>query len=221
MVIDTLNVAKQIPHQLEAFGKPSEQIGDYSGSGMLTMLNTPRGKRLLELEDPISYKDILTLPKLIILGTNDRYWAQDALNLYWDDLKGPKWVTYTPNSGHGLEDREHVFATLSSYGRMVAAGKKWPKLNWDYKSNSTGVDLSVNSDTKLVGFRLYHASAQTQDLRNSKWTFEEVSPNGKNATASWKNPDEGYTAVFGEAIYEIDGQKFSLSTQVKILSKGK
>jgi len=48
-----------------------------------------------------------------------------------------------------------------------------------------------------------------------------VSPNGKNATASWKNPDEGYTAVFGEAIYEIDGQKFSLSTQVKILSKGK
>src|SRR5262249_30488950 len=30
MVIDTLNVAVQIPHQLEAFGKPSEQVDDYT-----------------------------------------------------------------------------------------------------------------------------------------------------------------------------------------------
>ncbi len=222
MVIDTLNVIKQMPHQLEAFGgKPSEQIGDYSAGGMLTMLNSPRGKRLMELEDPISYKDILTLPKLIILGTNDRYWAQDALNLYWDDLKGPKWVTYTPNSGHGLEDREHVFATLSSYGRMIAGGKKWPKMTWGYQPESEGTKLSVNSDTKLVGFRLYHASAPTQDLRDAKWSFEEIAPTGKTATATWKSPESGYTAVFGEAIYELEGQKYSISTQVRILGKGK
>src|SRR5262249_55727189 len=120
MVIDTLNVLKQAPHQLAAYGRFSEQIDDYTRAGIPEKLNTPAGHRLLALEDPYSYRDRLTLPKLLILGTNDRYWSQDALNLYWDGLKGPKWVLYVPNSGHGLEDRERVFATLTAFIRMVA-----------------------------------------------------------------------------------------------------
>src|SRR5262249_19997886 len=147
MVIDTLNVVAQMPHQLAAFGgKPSEQIGDYSRADMFTKLQTPQGKRLLELEDPYSYRDILTLPKLLILGTNDRYWAQDALNLYWDGLKGPKWVLYTPNSGHGLEDRERVYATWAAFIHSIAGGRKWPKMQWEYRPAADGVTLSVRSD---------------------------------------------------------------------------
>ena len=123
MVIDTLNVAAQIPHQLAAYGQPSEQVSDYTSAGMLAKLQTPEGKRLLQLEDPYSYRDRLTLPKLLILGTNDRYWSQDALNLYWDDLKGPKWVMYTPNSGHDLRNGYlQVVNTLTAFARAQASG---------------------------------------------------------------------------------------------------
>jgi len=219
MVIDTLNVIKQIPHQLEAFGgKPSEQIGDYSAGGMLTMLNSPRGKKLMELEDPYSYKDTLTLPKLIILGTNDQYWAQDALNYYWDDLKGPKWVSYTPNSGHGLEDRDHVYATLSAFIRSVSDHKSMPQLKWEYTPNADGVDLKITSNTEVKAARFFYNTAPTQDFRNFKnWTSVPMPFNKKTASGKMEAPKDGYKAVYGEVTYESDGQPYTLATQIHIL----
>ena len=54
----------------------------------------------MELEDPYSYRQRLTMPKLLHPGHQQyRYWTQDALNLYWDDLKGPSGSHLHPNSG--------------------------------------------------------------------------------------------------------------------------
>lgn len=218
MVIDVLNVAKQIPHQLESFGKASEQIGDYSSGGMLTALNSPRGKQLLALEDPYSYLDKLTLPKLLILGTNDRYWAQDALNLYWDDLKGPKWVSYTPNSGHGLEDREHVYKTLAAFIRATAAHKLLPTQTWSYADTADGASLTIKTNGKPVAARFFYNTAPTLDFRDFKnWTSVPMDLNGSTATGTMEAPKEGFKACYGEVTYELDGQPYTLSTQLRIL----
>ncbi|MGC8667872.1 MAG: PhoPQ-activated pathogenicity-related family protein [Chthonomonadales bacterium] len=217
MVIDTLNVAAQIPHQLKAFGKPSEQIADYSSTGLLNMINTEAGKRLMQLEDPYSYRDRLTLPKLIILGTNDRYWAQDALNLYWDGLKGPKWVLYTPNSGHGLEDRARVLATLSAFIDTIASGKLFPRMRWEHKLSPAGDDLTVTSTPAAIEGRLWHNHAATQDLRDARWTYEPMTRTKNGFTAHFDRPKEGYSAVFAELVYNLNGHTFTLSTQLQVL----
>jgi PhoPQ-activated pathogenicity-related protein len=217
MVIDVLNLPKQGPHQLEAYGKYSEQVGDYTAGGIQEALNSPKGQRLVALEDPYSYRDRLTLPKLLILGTNDRYWSQDALNLYWGDLKGPKWVLYVPNSGHGLEDRERVFATLSAFIRMVASHGRWPKMQWSYKATGDGAELQLRSDPAPKEARLFHNQAPTQDFRDARWSYEPVTASGKSVAAHWPAPAQGYAAVFGEAVYDLDGRPFTLSTQMRIL----
>lgn len=222
MVIDTLNLPAQGPHQLEAYGgKFSEQVDDYTKANIFEKLQTPEGKRLLALEDPYSYRDILTLPKLLILGTNDRYWAQDALNLYWDDLKGPKWVMYTPNSGHGLEDRVRVGNVLEAYIHGIAAKEKWPRLKWDYAEEGDGIDLKIASDIAPESARLFRAHSATKDFRDSKWTSEPMTSNGGSFTGHLANPTEGYTATFGEATYTIGGRTFTLSTQIRILGEKK
>jgi PhoPQ-activated pathogenicity-related protein len=217
MVIDVLNVRKQTAHQRAAYGKLSEEVDDYSRVDMESRLQTPAGRRLLELEDPYSYRDRLTLPKLLILGTNDRYWTQDALNLYWDDLKGPKWVLYVPNSGHGLEDRERVYATLSAFVRMIAAGDEWPRLRWSYAKGRAATELTLRSDVQPTGARLFHVHSKTRDFRDGRWSFEPMRKTESGYKGTWPAPAEGYDAVFGEAVYNVDGRPFTLSTQIRIL----
>src|SRR5262249_13445765 len=224
MVIDVLNLAEQGPHQLEAYGKPSEQIGDYTAANIQEKLRTPAGRRLVQLEDPYSYRDQLTLPKLIILGTNDRYWSQDALNLYWDDLKGPKWVLYTPNSGHGLEDRDRVYATLAAFIRMNAAHSRWPRMHWSYTDESRAggetlrsetaangaegrtVRLTLTSDIVPTEGRLFHVHSKTKDFRDSRWSFVPMPLTASTQlVGTWPAPAEGFDAIFGEAVYNLDG----------------
>jgi PhoPQ-activated pathogenicity-related protein len=223
MVIDTLNLLAQIPHQLAAYGKPSEQVEDYTDAGMMTKLNTPVGRRLVALEDPYSYRDHLTMPKLIILGTNDRYWAQDALNIYWDGLKGPKWILYTPNTGHNLlgGDFTRVLNTLAAFAHAVASHEKWPTMQWDYTGTSGDATLTLHSDIAPQSARLFHTSAPTQDFRDSKWTSDPMIEMNGSFTGSLETPPEGYAAIFGEATYEIGGKTFTLSTQIKILGNKK
>ncbi len=69
---------------------------------------TPEGTKLWKMVDPFTYRDRLTKPKLLINGTNDRYWTLDALDLYWNELKGPKYLVELPNAGHGLDNQPRL-----------------------------------------------------------------------------------------------------------------
>ena len=217
MVIDTLNLAAQMKHQQEVYHGFSEQIQDYTKAGIMGALSTDRGKRLLELEDPYSYRNILKLPKLLLLGTNDRYWSQDSLNLYWDDLKGRKNVLYAPNSGHGLEDRARVFATLSAFSRAIASHTLLPDFTWKYASKDDVWMLKAHSNAVPKSARLFHATSKTQDFRDSKWTSEELNCDMSHIEAKFSPPASGYSASYVEATFEKDGSFYTLSTQMQIL----
>ena len=95
--------ASKGPTSSRSGGSYSEQIHDYVERGLMEKVETPAGTNLWRMVDPFTYRDRLTKPKLLINGTNDRYWTQNALDFYWDDLKGPKYLTEIPNAGHGLE----------------------------------------------------------------------------------------------------------------------
>lgn len=219
MVIDVLNVRAQVEHQLKSYGKPSEQIEDYTSAGLLPLLQSEKATRLLELEDPYSYRDRITMPKLIILGTNDRYWTQDALNLYWDGLTGPKWVSYIPNSGHGLEDRGRLLNVLTSFVRSVAENKPFPRLTWKYEETASGVRLVVTSDTPAKEARLFHVTSPTRDFRDQKWTYSPMAGSDRQFSGEFPTPSQGYAAIYGELVFERNGKPFTLTTQIRILGK--
>ncbi len=130
--------------------------------------------------DPWIYRDALTMPKLIINGTNDPYWPLDALNTYWDDLKGEKWVLYVPNAGHDLRELDkdgkrellptRALNTLVAFGRCQVFDKPMPRLTWVCDEKEGVCRLAVNpTAAKPTTVRVWKAEAETRDFRQSRW----------------------------------------------------
>ena len=212
MVIPTLNLAAQSKHQLEMFaGKYSEQIQDYTDRGIVGKDN-PDAQRLLKMVDPFTYRDRLALPKLQINGTNDPYWTLDSMNLYWDDLVGPKWVVYLPNAGHGLEQhRDYAASGIGALFRHAIGGKPLPKLSWTFDEKDDRVNLTVTSDPTPKSAQVWTATSATLDFRQSAWTAAPLDP---SLSASRPIPEAGNIALFADLEYEVDDLAYHLSTQI-------
>ncbi|MBI4524947.1 MAG: hypothetical protein HY695_14180 [Deltaproteobacteria bacterium] len=229
MVIDTLNMRAQMSRQLEAFGAYSVRLGPYIRRGLLPIPETPEGQKLLSMVDPWAYREKLTLPKLIINGSNDFYWATDALNLYWNDLRGEKSVLYVPNAGHDLLRQDsaksdhlaHLINSLAAFARHQISGRRMPDLTWKHETLSGMLRLVFESNPAPTGARLWVARAPTQDFRTAKWEEQAVSFSNGIINGEVTPPAEGYVAFYGELDYEIDGLKYHLSTQVRVTGNAK
>jgi PhoPQ-activated pathogenicity-related protein len=215
-VFDMLNIPAQLPHQREAWGQYSEMLGPYTDPGLPAALSSGGGRRLIEMVDPYSYRTKLTAPKLIVLGTNDRYWSLDALDLYWSELPGTKQVLYVPNAGHGLAEAGWQDSLLCFF-RHVAADEPLPQPAWQRTRDGDLLRLSVAGDSRPVSARLWYAQSPSRDFREARWRVQEValgdgqfgdrrSGDGKFADGKFMAElhlsDDLSTAAFIEAQYD-------------------
>ncbi|MCH7688089.1 MAG: phenylacetic acid degradation protein [Planctomycetes bacterium] len=217
IVIDVLNFSKQMKHQIATWGKYSEQIYDYTSKGLMRESGepeTPREIALWKMMDPYTYRAQLTLPKLLINGTNDRYWVVDAMKNYWGDLAGPKYILQVPNAGHSLKGgRDLAYATLAAFFRHRAMQKSLPKLEWTF-TNGKSLRLSMTIDQPPLGARLWTASSSTKDFRQAKWSSQPIQSDSLKFSASVDEPDSGHVALYGELLFKVGNLEYSLSTQV-------
>lgn len=227
LVIDTLNMVPQMEHQKKSFGRYSDMIRDYTEHNLVPIPEGPAAQTLWKIVDPYFYRNRLTMPKLIVNGANDPYWTVDALNLYWDELKGDKSVLIVPNAGHNLREKKNgrpelapsrAVSTLSAFAKHMITGRPWPQLEWKHLDESGLACLRVSSKTPATGARLWTTSCGNTDFRQCTWTekLAEISAGGKLVVGKIKPPETGCMALYGEIDFEIDGLKYTLSTQVRV-----
>ena len=162
------------------------------------------------------------MPKLIVNGTNDFYWATDALNLYWNELSGSKWVVYLPNAGHDLRRQDKPESdqltdfvnSLAAFSRHQITGRPMPNLKWKHETVNGKVRLTIDANPAPTGARLWVAETQTQDFRTAKWREQALTVTDRSVIGEVTPPENGHLAFYGELDYEIDGLKYHLSTQV-------
>jgi PhoPQ-activated pathogenicity-related protein len=133
IVFDFLNFPVQLSRQRELFGEPSAMLRDYTARGLTELFGAgAKEARLAWLVDPYSYRYAYTMPKLIVVGSNDPYWASDATGLYWPGLPDPKLLLVVPNAGHNVLDFTRVLTSVATFARAVAEGIELPKLEWNW-----------------------------------------------------------------------------------------
>ena len=224
VVIDTLNMRAQMPRQLKAFGAYSARLQPYTSRGLVPIPESAEGQRLLSMIDPWAYRERLTLPKLIVNGTNDFYWATDALNLYWNELPANKWVIYVPNAGHDLrrQDRGNPDQTadlingLAAFSRHQTNRHPMPDVSWKHEDRDGKLRLSIAANPQPLGARLWVAQTASKDFRAAKWIQQTAEVSDGIVVGEVTLPKQGHVAFFGELDYEIDGLKYQLSTQIRV-----
>lgn len=214
MVIDVLNMSVQMEQQLKSYGTYSEQIEDYSRRGIQDYQKTEEGKRLNAIVDPYAYRDTLTMPKLILLGTNDPYWTVDAANLYIHDLQGPTYLHYEANAGHGLGPG--AYPALLAFYQAVLSGKPLPQARME--SGPSGSIHLVYDDAPTIN--IWVARSVTRDFRQTKWEKYPVTELG-GVISSLGFSEVGYAAYYVDFVYTNDaGVQYSLSSPMTVVPQG-
>lgn len=237
LVIDTLNLPVQMTNQVAAFGKPSEMIADYTRAGLVPIPDSPEARKLWAMVDPWAYRDALTLPKMLVHGTNDPYWPLDALNTYWGDLKGQKGVAYIPNAGHDLRETDEMgtrqlfpkraIDTLAAFCKSQVFDKPLPTLTWAYQP--AGDYLTAKPVGTVKSVSRWTATSDSRDFRKARWTeqvaYDKQDEKRYDGTLEvglkLPAPAEKFTAVFGEVVFDFDGLPLHNSTQIRILEPKK
>ncbi|MBN1343187.1 MAG: hypothetical protein JXQ73_10930 [Phycisphaerae bacterium] len=220
-VIDVLNMEAQMKYQLQVWGKYSEQIEDYSRRGLQQKFETDAGRKLLRIVDPYFYLDRIKQPKMPIIGTNDRYWPIDALNLYWKDMIGTKYISYIPNKGHAAIDVPRLVGNLSALTLQAAGKLTIPNMTWDLATSDKGVSLKVRADKPAERVWVFIAKSPLRDFREVKWEHEPTAEKDGQYVYELPMPAEGYAAMYGEGLFKVEGKyPVYLCTNVRVIGKG-
>ena len=180
LAIDTLNMSRQLSHQLDAWGSFSKQIADYTQIDLPgRMKKDPRGQALLQLVDPYTYRERVQIPKMIFVGTNDRYWPLDSASLYFRDLKGPSFLHYVPNAGHSLS--QAVIPHVCSFFDRVLNLRPLPQIQTSFALDERSATVTTVSSVQPLRVELWQAYSDTRDFRDSRWTSRPVTPSAAGA----------------------------------------
>lgn len=224
MVIDVLNMPVSVEYHKTTWGDYSIQIEDYVDLGIAQKVNTPEGTKLVKMVDPYSYRNLLTMPKMLFMGTNDEYWPVDAVKNYIDSIPGNNHICYTPNAGHDLGDRQTYLAGISAFFGTTITNGTYPKCDYSISEENGKIVLKVEANPEILEDAiLWSATSDDREFRDKVWSSVSL---GKSNVAEFSQeidyPETGYKAFYIDLKYKAPFQgSFTQSTRMFLTSSSK
>jgi len=219
MVIDTLNTEKAFDHHYQAYGFYSPAVKDYEDMGLMELGGTPKYEALMKLEDPYSYRERFTMPKLMINSAGDQYFLPDSSQFYFDGLPGERYLRYVPNTDHSLRNSD-ARETLIAYYHAFLKNTPRPKFTWKFEKDG---GITVKTQDQPTEVKLWQATnPEKRDFRLAalgpayKPTVLTAASKG-TYEAKIEKPEKGFTAAFVELTFPGPGKyplKFTTAVRV-------
>jgi PhoPQ-activated pathogenicity-related protein len=217
MVIDMLNMPVSMNYQIKVWKDYSVQIEDYVKLGLVQDIGTSSSNDLTAMIDPYSYRKMLTMPKMILMGTNDEYWPIDNIKNYYDSIPGQNLIHYVPNVGHSLGDGVEAMSTLSAFFGNTLSKTPYPVCSWNTSLSKNGINVAIKTTAdKLTDVIVWHADSPDLDFRNDKWESESLGIHRKSLVNVIEEfPPSGYRAFYINLKYKnAKGIEYMESTRV-------
>ena len=219
VVIDLLNLKPSFEHHYRLYGDWSPAIQDYIDFGIMNWMQNPAFKKLLSFVEPYEFKERFTMPKLIINGTIDEFFATDSWKFYWNDIPGDKYLQYVPNGNHGLHGSYQTQNIFSFYDRLIHK-KQLPKMEWEINEDTFKLSVNPSIPYKINLWSCTNPNAR--DFRIWKvgrsWKKEDISIDSSGYYMIKAPKKEGYTASLVEVIfYPESSSPIILTTGTKVL----
>ncbi|MGK7397255.1 MAG: PhoPQ-activated pathogenicity-related family protein [Candidatus Cyclobacteriaceae bacterium M3_2C_046] len=219
MVIDVLNMPVSLDYHVEAWNDYSVQIQDYTQLEIPQSANTPSGEAITRMVDPYSYREALTMPKMIFIGTNDEYWPVDAIKHYINQIPGENYIHYVPNAGHDLGGGEQALKALNGFWARTLDDQPYPKCEYSIAAETESATLSVEaSPDELVNAYFWSADSEDRDFRDEAWSSKDLeTKNEENINYTITYPTKGYKAFYIDLEYESPaGGTYTKSTRMYV-----
>ena len=219
VVIDLLNLIPSFDHHYRLYGDWSPAVKDYVDFKIMDWMQTPAFKKLIAYVEPYEFKERFTLPKLIINGTIDEFFATDSWKFYWDALPGSSYLQYVPNGNHGLLGSYQTPSIFSFYDRLIHS-KSLPKMEWEIKEETFNLSIDPNIPYQINLWTCTNPKAR--DFRSwevgKSWKKQALAVDSSGNYLIKAPVGEGYTASLVEVVfYPESSNPLTLSTGTIVL----
>jgi PhoPQ-activated pathogenicity-related protein len=240
IVLSLLNTNNNTKHYWQALGNWPYAFGDYWTHNITSWIDHPRIFDMEKYIDPYHYRNILTMPKLMISGASDEFFMCDDYEYFYDDMLEPKYMWILENTGHSVGGgplAEDVWEMLETFYLAVIQDQEYPQLSWVKDYTETGGSITLNTQNEVVNISAYAALtpemvAPRRDFRlsvlegisvvptNIQWIEYQVENLGNGAyRATFANPVNGYLAFFIKVTFPWaeEGRTFTFSSEAIII----
>lgn len=144
VVMDLLNFKEGVQGMWRSYGGWTFAFQDYYDLQVPSYFGTNYTDHLAQIIDPLSYKENLTMPKLVIDATGDEFFQMQDDYFWWGQLPGESLRMMVDNAEHSMATGAlYLITGVEAWYAALLRNSPRPTFNWTIN----GVDGAITINT--------------------------------------------------------------------------